>query len=1354
MVRLLTLGELRVEATGERLLSSRRKELVLLAYLRRREGRPLSRAEAAALLWPDRDERLGRQSLRQALLELRRLVGDGLVVESEQVQLQHHAIELDISLFEQDLDASRPADAVARWKGEFLPGIEEIAGEELRTWVEAEREGLRRRLRSALSGLVDDASRRGAWQEGIGWAERWVSALPLDLAGHLQFLRLLHLERRTGEALARFGALSVQLRDAGVEPSPELKDLGRILEREALSAPSGSSSAALFTPDLVGRGAALAELDAAWRRVRQGTAGVVVIEGELGIGKTRLCEEFLQRLTVGADRLGLGRVHGREEPALVEWGGLNRLMGGLASARGLAGTPPWALALLATIAPAVRQRFSTLTEATADPRALPEAFREAVAGVAEEGPTVLFVDDLPQLDDASRRALLLLIEHLPPGVLVLATARTGDGEPPVVLPFQRPIRRLKLQPLSLAEVELLVGSILQLATEDRHHLATRLHTEGGGNPFYIVELVSALADEGTLAPTERGAWRLTAKGDRLPLPTSIREVIGRRVARLSPQGRSALEAAAILALPFDRELLAKVVGDSPASVETGLEELLLHRLIREAEAPGRYLFTHELVRRHVYQTVPVTRGEEISRRAVAALERRAGDDPMAGAALAQHRARLRTPAAARRRRMRIGIGAALAAGVLASAGLLSRDAGTTPADSTIAVLPFPVTGAVDLAYLREGIVTLLSTQLDGVGTLRSADPRAVLGIAAQVWADAPGNRAASAAEPEDRVARRVGAGTYVRGSIVEVGGRILIEATAHRAGDSPKPIARAVVEGPTAELFELVDKLAAQLLTALSGGPYEQLTRIAASTTTSLPALKAYLEGERRFRAGSFEAAARAFRHAATEDTTFALAYYWLSVAAWWTDDAATLDQAAAAAVRFSGRLRAQDRRILDGWQAFLRGDAVGAERVYRGIVRDEPEHVEAWLQLGELLFHSAPRRGRAASEARPAFERVLEFEPEHTSAILHLARLAAAEGRRDDLDSLARRALEIGATGEWATEARLHLAFARRDARALDAVVRELRTQPEGRAWNGAHYIALAHGDIAGARRLVTLLTDAARPRRVRAFGHIGLAYLALAEGRLRAAGEELDRAADLDPVAALEYRGIVALLPFVSVAPGELDGLRDSLSRLAAARPRAPPMANLWPTAHDGVHHDIAAYLSARIGFRAGDTTVARRGLDQLAARARGATPDAVVHDLTAALRAELAAAGGRRAEALRELEGVLLIDARVDQVGASPFYSQGLERFAYASLLEASGRLEDAALWYGSFSANSIFDLAFLAPSHLRRGAIAERLGRLGEARRHYEAALALWPTCDAELRPLTDEARTRLVALQTEIAAPTP
>ena len=110
MLLLYSLGELALQRPGEPVLSSRRKELVLLVYLARRGGRPLPRAEAAGLLWDARDGRRAHQSLRQALLELRRLVGDGLVVDRESVTLQEGTVELDATRFERDVLNGRAAE--------------------------------------------------------------------------------------------------------------------------------------------------------------------------------------------------------------------------------------------------------------------------------------------------------------------------------------------------------------------------------------------------------------------------------------------------------------------------------------------------------------------------------------------------------------------------------------------------------------------------------------------------------------------------------------------------------------------------------------------------------------------------------------------------------------------------------------------------------------------------------------------------------------------------------------------------------------------------------------------------------------------------------------------------------------------------------------------------------------------------------------------------------------------------------------------------------------------------------------------------------------------------------------------
>jgi DNA-binding SARP family transcriptional activator/tetratricopeptide (TPR) repeat protein len=1341
MLTLHTLGELRLDSGSTTRLSSRRKELTLLTYLARRSPRAVTRGELAELLWGERDTAKARQSLRQALLELKRITGDGLDTETDRVSLAPDVVSLDTVLFESDIAGGHWPEAVARWQGDFLAGAEDIGGEDFRIWLEAEREGLRRGLRLALRRLVEEERRNRAWSRGIAWAERWVEMLPLDEEGYRHLIELTHLDGRTSEALARYSAFRARLRATDSEATPALIQLVEVLERHSSAAHQTPipGSAALFTPDLVGRGPALAELLAAWNEVRAGKPATVLVEGEPGIGKTRLCEEFLRWLGREAGRSIGARAYAAEGPGPVELGVLSQLASGLVSSPGLAGAPAAALSVLGRLAPAIRTQFSSLPGPGASPPAVAEAFREALAAVVEEGPTVLFLDDLPQADGASLQVLSGLIERPLPGVLILATARTVAGEPAIALPSPSVIRRLKLQPLSLPEVEVLVSSILELSPDDTRYLAARLHSQGGGNPFYIVELVSALADEGTLAPTAEGAWRLTARDSQLPLPSGVRDVLTRRLGRLSPSARTALEAAAVLAVPFDSELLAEVADQSPVAVDAGLEELLLQRLIREAGSSDRYEFAHELVRRHVDHSVAIPKGEQLSARAIGALERRLSADPTVGAALAHHRARASAITAARTRRGRralaIAGGVALAAVALA-VGLRGRSNPPVSA-SAIAVLPFAVNGSPELGYLRDGMVTLLSAELDGVGGLRIADPRAVLGIAAQV---VDGN--APDVEHGRRVAERVGAGTYVIGDVVEGGGRIRIGAAAYQHGRPARLLARATVEGTTGQLFELVDAVAGRLLTGLSPGPYQQLTRVAATTTHSLRALKAYLEGERLFRSGAFHPAARAFQQAVTYDTTFALAYYWLSVASWWADDSKAIDSAAYRAVRYGNRLSERDRRLFQAWDAFLRGDATEAERVYRQILGLEPENVEAWLQFGEVLFHSGPRRGQPVGAARVAFERVLFFEPEHTSALLHLARIAASERRSADLDSLARRILELNPAGEWALEARALRSFAQGNIAEQRSVIAELRTATEGRVWNIARYVAVGAQDLIGAQKLVELLTEPTRPPEVRAFGHVAIAHLELTHGRLRSAEAELHHASLLDPVSALEQGALLRLVPFVPVSRGQLEALRDSVTRISPAPParlETSHLANL----HDGVHRELEAYLAAGLSMRLGDTAAARPYVSQLERPRNTAEATMMAGDASRSIRAQLALRAGRLADAAQNLEDVLRLEARVGLIGGSPFYSQGLERFMYARLREDQGQWEDALRWYGSFSSNSIFDFIYLAPSHLYRGRILERRGRGELAAEHYRRALELYQKSDSEFAPLVREAEEGLL-----------
>jgi eukaryotic-like serine/threonine-protein kinase len=333
-----------------------------------------------------------------------------------------------------------------------------------------------------------------------------------------------------------------------------------------------------------------------------------------------------------------------------------------------------------------------------------------------------------------------------------------------------------------------------------------------------------------------------------------------------------------------------------------------------------------------------------------------------------------------RRAPRALVGALLLALALGLAWFAYRRA--TPAvppgsASRIAVLPFAVRGSGSFSYLAEGMVDLLSRDLDGAGDLRTVDAGTILTAAAQNDRDGVLD-----VERGRTVARRVSAGLYVIGSVHAVGGRVRIQATLYDGADESSGVkTQATVEGDSTRLFELVDRLSAQLIVKRGRGPVTRLAETAAITTRSLVALKAYLDGERRLRAASLQparidSAITMFQQAITEDSTFALAQYRMAVAAGWANRPALATVAAGRALTLSDRLTERDRRLLTAYVDFRRGAANSAERQYRAILQDYPDDLEALFQLADVLYNYNPLRGRPRGEARELFTQVLDLDP------------------------------------------------------------------------------------------------------------------------------------------------------------------------------------------------------------------------------------------------------------------------------------------------------------------------------------------------------------------------------------------
>lgn len=303
------------------------------------------------------------------------------------------------------------------------------------------------------------------------------------------------------------------------------------------------------------------------------------------------------------------------------------------------------------------------------------------------------------------------------------------------------------------------------------------------------------------------------------------------------------------------------------------------------------------------------------------------------------------------------------------------------ADITVAVLPFRLVGE-GMEFWREGIVDLLTFNLDGLGGLRKIDPQAV----ATVWEERVGpGRDGGSHEAALDVARALGAHYAVLGTAVELQSAARLTAEVHDLRDGTLR-GSTYVDGEADSVFALVDGLALalvrdRLLPVSLDAPMVNLER---ATTSSVPALKAYLEGERAYRLARWEDALGAYRRATSLDSTFARAWMRFGLAANWLNDRATAEEAHAIAMRHGDRLTARDRQLVS---ARTLADLAAYVARY-------PDDPEGWTRYGDGAFHHGGVHLLPADTSRVALQRAVRLLPHYGEAYSHL--IEEAFTRRD----------------------------------------------------------------------------------------------------------------------------------------------------------------------------------------------------------------------------------------------------------------------------------------------------------------------------------------------------------------------
>ncbi|MFN7975878.1 MAG: tetratricopeptide repeat protein [Acidobacteriota bacterium] len=397
-------------------------------------------------------------------------------------------------------------------------------------------------------------------------------------------------------------------------------------------APSGPAPKDyLYRPGLVGRGDVLDDLA---RRVEgvEERGGLVLLTGESGIGKTRLCMALAARaLDLGLSVL-VGECSGRSVEGARPFGALAgplqtvadrcRHVGDGAAARIFGSSA----GLLAQYAPSI----AALPGVDATPPAplpiaqakqrLYRALRETFERLGRDRPVLLVVDDLQWADDLTLGFLEHVARSRPRRLLVVGTFRSEEVSPGISDLLAVPgADVVHVGPLPAAAVRSMCGGMLALHEPPRG-LLDALEAKSDGNPFFVAEYLRTAVFEGLLHRDDRGRWRAAGgRFDALPLPGAVRDLVGRRLDGIVGVAREVLDIAATIGREASGRILSISSGLSDAALFEGLTVLLARQVIEEP-APQTFRFVHDKLHEVAYERIAPDRRPALHRAAAEAME--------------------------------------------------------------------------------------------------------------------------------------------------------------------------------------------------------------------------------------------------------------------------------------------------------------------------------------------------------------------------------------------------------------------------------------------------------------------------------------------------------------------------------------------------------------------------------------------------------------------------------------------------------------------------------------------------------------------------------------------------------------
>lgn len=651
-----------------------RKALALAAYLAA-TSTAHSRDHLAALLWPESDGSRAKGALRRTLSSLKRaLNGRGLEADGESIALRPgDGLRVDVWDFHAALTEcaghSHPPDqpcprcaeplrrAAQLYTADFLAGFSLKDSVEFDDWQYFETESLRRVFVNALDRLVQWESDQQHWATAIENARRRLALDNLHEPAHRQLMRLYALADQRAAALRQYReCVRILDEELGVPPLDETSELYEAIQSNRLTpapdipAPAipasltPASAPAPFRLPLVGRAEEWRQIQSLWLAGGQGT--LLVVNGEAGIGKSRLLEELLAQAQSQASPGALARCfpgeNGLAFGAFME--ALRPLLLGERGEHAAAALPPWQQSEIARLFPGLLHDTTDLPpppplESPGGQARFFQALADllsALLGGASAG--ILAFDDLHWADSATLDLLTWLARRMQGLPFALALAwRSGEENQPQLQQLAQAAQRngqgslLTLERLRLEDVMELIPDIDSAGLQAARNLslAQRLHAETEGIPFLLAEQLAALRESGDRSAEIRLA------------SASVRELFASRLERLDGMAVQVLSAAAVIGRSFDLETVQAAAGRSEEESLSGLEMLLQRRLVVEQAGDGagslpRYDFCHEKLRELVYDETALARRRLLHRRVAESFGRRVGRQLGAAAQAAYH----------------------------------------------------------------------------------------------------------------------------------------------------------------------------------------------------------------------------------------------------------------------------------------------------------------------------------------------------------------------------------------------------------------------------------------------------------------------------------------------------------------------------------------------------------------------------------------------------------------------------------------------------------------------------------------------------------------------------------------------